>query len=111
MQDVVENSGDVQPADRFLSGQHLKQKNAERVHVGLRSKGLAEHLFGRHVVRSAQRESAARKVDARRLGDSEVHQFDLAGQVEMNILGLDIAMNDFLRVDVVDRACDLRRDF
>jgi hypothetical protein len=88
-----------------------KQQNAERVNVGLRSERLAQHLFGRHVVRRAQCESAPREIHAGRFGDPEVHQLDLAGQVEMNILGLDVAMNDLLRMDVVDRTCDLRRDF
>ena len=74
---------------------------------------VARRLFGRHVLRRAERQSGLRDATAAgvRHGqrDAEVGDQRLAVLHE-DVLGLEVAMNHVVPVRVVERARDRRRD-
>ena len=74
---------------------------------------LAHRLLGRHVLRRAEREPGLRHALAARLlhreRDAEVGDERVAA-LEQDVLGLDVAMDDAVRVRVLERVGDLARD-
>jgi hypothetical protein len=67
-------------------------------------------LFRAHVAGRAQRDARLREVrrvgrTAHRLGDPEIRQHGLATR-QQDVLGLDVAMQDALRVGVIERRGD-----
>ncbi len=94
----------------FLPRQQFKQQNPEGIDVHQAGELFSTHLFGRHVVGRSEHIArlGARKVFA--LGNSEIHQLDHAGCVDVNVLRLDVAMDDSVLVDEIEGAGDLQRD-
>ncbi len=78
----------------FLPRQQFEQQNPERIDIHLAGELLAPHLFGRHVVGRPQHIARLRAREVFALGDSEIHQLDHAGGVDVNVLRLDVAMDD-----------------
>ena len=87
-----------------LAGDHFVERDADRIKIGARVDGLALHLFGRHIGDGAQ--SGVGHGEAHIVAgacDAEVHQFYDALRSEHHVGGLNVAMNDFLRVGVGER--------
>ena len=118
-------AGEERPA-----GQHLPQQHAERPHVRASVHRLAARLLRRHVGRRAEddagnrpgvRESRrlrhhraedrpSRDSLAQRLGEAEVEHLHLAAGRELDVRGLQVAMDDALVVGFLEGFGDLRGD-
>ena len=100
--------GSVQPQhvlglERPHAAQQLVERDAEREQVAARRRGLAERLLGRGVARGA----GGVGVLALGHGDAEVTQRRLALGVDPDVVGLDVAVHDPVRVRVGERVRDL----
>ena len=104
------NSG--QPAEREVAAQHLVRHDAEGVLVGCTGDGfLPGALLGRDVVRgSDDRFRAGQRLQADRLGDSEVGDRDPAPAVHHHVGRLDVPMDDAVLVSELERLGDLGED-
>ena len=94
----------VGPGEGRLAGQHLVGHRAQRVHVAAGADvALAHRLLGRHVRRRAERHAGLGHAAAagllHRERDAEVGDQRLA-ILQQDVLGLDVAMDDALRVGV-----------
>ena len=109
--DVLHRHGDlVLAVERDVAGEHLVEHDAERVDVGLAVDVVAERLLGRDVVGRAEHAAVGgQAVVAQRAGDPEVRDLGRALRVEQDVLGLDVAVHDLVRVRAAERAGDLDR--
>ena len=109
--DVLHRDRDlVLAVERDVAGQHLVEHDAERVDVGLAVDVVAERLLGGHVVRGAEHAAVGgQAVVAQRAGDPEVGDLGQALGVQQDVLGLDVAVHDLVRVRATERAGDLDR--
>ncbi len=89
--------------ERPHAAQQLVERDAEREQVAARRRGLAERLLGRGVARRA----GGVGVLALGHGDAEVAQRRLALGVDPDVVGLDVAVHDPVRVRVSERVGDL----
>ena len=97
-----------------LAGEHLVQHGGHGVHVAARVDGsIGDGLFGTHVLRRADRQTALRQPVPPRVPhrhrDAEVGEHREA-LVEQDVLRLDVSMHDTLSMRVVERRRDLPRD-
>ena len=95
------------------AGQQLVQDDPERVHVARGRDGFPPHLLGAGVFRVSARKSVAVRsgVDAfalrlQQLRDSEIEELGLPCRDE-NVLGLEVAVHDEVRVRVLNGRADL----
>src|SRR5205085_6300317 len=98
-------------AVRALPRERLVEDEPEAVDVGRPRDRLAAHLLGRHVggrpeERPRVREAAGGEV----AHEPEVDEARLARLLDEDVLGLEIAVDDSVRVAVGDRARDLRAE-
>jgi hypothetical protein len=104
-------------AGRF-AGDAMEQQRAEREDVGPRVDFFAPPLLGRDVTDRPDRPAALGVVrvveqgvvQAQAARDAEIHDVRLAGRVHQDVLRLDVAMHDALRVRVADRVGDFSND-
>ena len=89
--------------ERPHAAQQLVERDAEREQVAARRRGLAERLLGRGVARRAGGVGVLALGD----GDAEVAQRGLALGVDPDVVGLDVAVHDAVRVRVGERVGDL----
>ena len=89
-----------------LAGKHLVENHAHGINVGAAVAALAFHLLRRDVVRRAEGggevgigEAARRGV----AGDAEVDQLDVVVVVDHDVFRLQVAVDDAVGVDVVER--------
>ena len=100
--------------ERRLAHEHFVQHGAEGIDVAAGIDGpLAHRLLGRHVLRRAEREAGLRHASAARAlhreGDAKVGHQRVAA-VEEDVLRLDVAVDDALRVRVGKRIGHLVRN-
>ena len=109
--DVLHGHRDlVLAVEGHVAGEHLEQHDAERVDVGLAVDVMAERLLGRDVVRGAEHAAVGGEpVVAQRAGDPEVGDLGRALGVQQDVLRLDVAVHDRVRVRGAERAGDLDR--
>ena len=89
-------------------GEQLVRDDGERVPVACGGRGLAERLLGREVTGRAEDRAARRqRRHPRGARDSEVGDVHVVGAVEEQVAGLHVAMDDALRMRVVERATRL----
>ena len=100
-------------ADGQLAGEHLVKDHAEREDVGavVDFPRLAD-LFGRHVVERAHDlcvagERGVLGAGLKQLGQTEVGDLHMAGAVEEDVVGLDVAVDHALVVGVLERVANL----
>ena len=94
--------------ERRRAGEALVHDARERVHVGLGRHLLAMDLLGRHVVERAEGlpgpgQQAALAV----LGEAEIRQVGVAVRVDQDVGRLDVAVEEALGVERVERARNL----
>ena len=87
--------------------QQLVEHGAQREHVRARRRLLAADLLGRHVVGRAHDHARAGHVGRRHLGQAEVHDLDLAAALDVDVRGLQVAVDDVLRVGEGEAVADL----
>ena len=113
-----------------LAGEHLEEHDAEGPDVGALVDRLAARLLGRHVGgraedharlrcrvcasvgdcdRSAD-DAASARVAGPGLGEAEVEHLDLAVRRQLDVRGLEVAVDDALLVGFLERLGDLPRD-
>jgi hypothetical protein len=98
-------------AERNLAGQRLIQHDAERIEVRLAADGVPERLLGGDVVGRAEHAPADRQAGlVAAAGDPEVGDLGSRLGVEQDVLRLDVAVDDPVRVGGVQRARDLDRE-
>ena len=90
--------------------QQFVEKDAEGIDVHGGADVLANHLFGRHVIRRAHHVAGTRHGETLRFGDPEIHELDGAAGGQVNVLWFDIAVHDVERVDISKGSRDLERD-
>jgi hypothetical protein len=113
-------------AERRLAGQHVVEERAERVDVRTDIHPLAARLLRRHVAQGAHDRAGLGHVGARGagvgasclcghvrgdragqvLGEAPVDHDDLAEAADQHVGGLEVAVDDLLRVGVGDRVGD-----
>ena len=81
-----------------LAGEDLVEDRAEREDVGARVGLLPAQLLGGHVVRSPHHRSAARQLGRAQLGEPEVEDLDVAARLDVDVAGLEVAVDDPARV-------------
>ncbi len=102
---LVNQLREVLALERALAGEDLVEHQAERVDVAARRDLAACQLLRRHVGGRAGADRFAR--DARQ---AEVGEADLAGAVEHDVRGLEIAVDDVALVRGGEAGADLPRD-
>jgi hypothetical protein len=86
-------------AERNKACEHLVDDDAQRVHVRLSGDALAESLLGRHVVGRAEYASIHSEAFlGQGARDAEVGDLGAALTAQQDVLGLDVAVDDLLRV-------------
>ena len=108
---MLHGHGDlVLAVERHIPGEHLVEDDAERVDVRLAVDVVAERLLGRDVVGRAEHAAVGgQPVLVERAGDAEVGDLGRALVVDQHVLGLDVAVDDVVRVGAAERAGDLDR--
>src|SRR5579872_1164347 len=92
---------------------HLVEHRSDRVDVGPRVASAAPHLLGRHVIGRADggREAEPGEPPGRFVhGDAEVEELDRPVLADDDVVGLEVAVDDPLAVEIDDRAADLARE-
>ncbi len=135
LQDSGERVGDRGGREERAAGEHLVEDDAERPDVGALVDRAAARLLGRHVGRGAEDDAELRPLRGRhrrrvherrrarevgrggaprgrvhRLGEAEVEDLDLAVGRELDVGGLEVAVDDSLLVRRLERLGDLPRD-
>jgi len=114
-----EDDHEVDARERQPARQHVIHDDAQRVDVGACIQLRAVCLLGRHVLGRAEEHSSTGEplrlwVKLGHLCDTKIEELDeilLALSVEeLNVLGLEIAMNDALGMGSGECATDLQRD-
>ncbi len=107
------DGGGVLARKRRLASQHLEEHAPEAVDVGRRAYLLARELLGAHVYRGAHGHAGLRELVLACFGararDAEIGD-ERVTVGEHHVLGLDIAMNDALRMRIAQRVGDFERD-
>ena len=103
----------LSPVKGGSAGDHLVEHDPERVDVAAGVDGLALGLLGREVGgrahdRAGLGEALARLADGP--GDAEVGHLDLAGVVDQDVAGLDVAVDHAAAVGEVQGAGHVRAD-
>ena len=107
----------VEPLIGRLARQQVMQRAAQAVNVGpMIDRGRIDRLLGRHVVGSANHSASHRHIGAGSRtfravvepSQAEVGDFDHAALVAEQIVRLDIAVNDPLRMSVGQASCGLQ---
>ena len=100
---------DVVTLEGRLAGQHLVEDDTEGVEVAPRVAPLALHLLRRHVVRRPDRlgQARPRHLPERRVErDAEVDELHPAVRGDHDVLGLEVAVDDAVVVQVGERVGD-----
>ncbi len=95
--------------------QELKENDAQGVHVRppVEPGRVGGDLFRAHVAQSAEQLAGLgsargrQKVGGGDMGDAEVEHLGLAGLIDQDVAGLEVAMNDALFVGVLHRVAHL----
>jgi hypothetical protein len=100
--------------ERRLAGQHFIHHAAERVDVASRVNRASRRLLGAHVQHGTERETGAGervrgRAVAHDLRDSKVCD-DGRAAADEDVLRLDVAVDDALRVRIVEREADVTGD-
>ena len=82
-------------------GEHLVEHHADREEIRTRVDVLAHHLLGAHIGRRAEHLAVHREVGLEgEPGDAEVGDLDRPVREDLDVVGLDVPVDDALRVGV-----------
>jgi len=110
VEDLVEEALDGFAGDGAGAGEEFVEEDAVGVDVDALGGGVAHDLLGRHVVGGADLEAGFGEVEVLAFGDAEVHEADAAGGVDVEVVGLDVAVDELLLMDVGEGAGALGGD-
>ncbi len=110
MEDIVEELLHRFGRVGFPARKELEEQQAESVHVSLPGERFPSDLFRRHVLRRSQHETRLRHGQVFGLGDTEIHHLHHARRSDVNVVGLNVTMDDFLCVYISQRARYLESD-
>ena len=108
-QAVVHDGEGVGSGEGNGPGEHLVEHDAEGVDVAARVSALSADLLGRDVVGRAEALGEVAEGEAAGAGvggDAEVDEADVVVVVDHDVLGLHVAVDDAVGVDVLQRAAD-----
>jgi len=94
---------DVVGIERRLATKELIQDNTQRPEINSVIVRLFLHEFWRHVQRGALDRCQRQRLLGERAREAEVAQLELAVRSNENILWFHVAVDDFVRVQVVQR--------
>ena len=123
LEDRSERIGACRAGERAPAGEHLEEHAPERPDVGASIQRLPAPLLGAHVGPGAEHSRRARPVGRvggrigvvrlprvdEKLGEAEVEELHLPGRRESHVRGLEVPVQDPLRVGGLHRARDLDR--
>ena len=91
--------------ERLLAGDNFVERNAQRVQVGTFVSGLALYLLGRHVVHGSQGRTGGGKFIGFffSVRYAKVHQLHRALGRQHHVGGLNVAVDDMLKVRITER--------
>src|ERR1700722_6200920 len=98
---------------RQLAGEHLVENDAHGIEIGAAIAALALHLLWRNIVGRAQHGGEVGVCKAARrsvAGNAEIDELDVVIFIDHDVLGLQVAMNNALRVDVIESLENLNSD-
>ena len=98
LHDLVEHGVQRLRVERLLAREHLVEDAAQGEDVGARVHVLAPHLLGRHVVRGPHHQARARHVRPAETREPEVHDLHLPAGKDVQVGGLEVAVEDAVGV-------------
>ena len=110
MSDRIGDRNDVGTAERFSIRQHLVRQDAQGKKIRFGIQSLAAHLLGRHVGRRSELPDVLRQHRGFNERDAEVRDFRGPVVRHQDVRGLDVPMDDPLRVGGVQSRRDLTHD-
>ena len=103
------NCGGAVAVKRRMPGNHGVENHAQGKQVGASIDAFAGELLGSHVGRRAENVAGQSELREIQLGDAEVGNLGVAILGDEYVGGLDIAMDDALRVRIIQGAGDFLR--
>ena len=109
--DLVDHCGDVLARERFFTGHHFVEHDAQREDVAAAVNGAALHLFRRHVARGAHDvRGLLDGAELQNLCGAEVRNLDGIVGGKHEVRRLDVAMDDVAFMRELQRAAGLVHD-
>src|SRR5262249_1498978 len=109
--DNLENDrGNTVTGERFLSGEHFIKHDGEGKQVGAAIHDGPADLFRGHIARRAHHGAGVGELRGGDAGDAKIRDLHLAFGVDHDVARLDVAMDDALRVRVIERQARLGGD-
>ena len=93
---------------RQVPGRHLIEHDTKRIQVAARVCIEALCLLGRNIVHRSNGLTTALLVDVFQCGNAEIRHLDHVVVRDHDVLRLDVAVDDAVRVRVLERFCNLR---
>ena len=107
--DLVNHRRYILSGERFFAGDHLVEKHAGRKKVAAAVEFVSSHLLRRHVVRSTHHFAGVCEAGSG-LGNAEVHDLHHAIGGDHDVRWLDVAMDHFAEMRVLESGTDLGAD-
>ena len=107
---LIESGVNRLRVERLAIGEQLVEHGARGEHVGSRVHAFAHDLLGRHVVRRAHDHAGLGQVGASEAGETEVEDLDLPVGLDVDVAGLEVAVDDIAAVRIGEAVRHLLHD-